>query len=128
MNNLNRFKSYLRPLSKILLLWLVIFLIVALGIHFGVDKKIIGIAVAIFGFLTNAFAGLFTLIAFIPFVGPLIVKVVTLPIFWIFNGLGYFLSAFAIKRGYSKEVMNYRVLTMAFLLGIIIGFILGSIF
>ena len=125
---LDRFQAYLRPLSKILLLWAVIFLIVALGVHFGIDKKVIGVSVAIFGFLTNAFAGLLTLIAFVPFIGPLIVKVVTLPIFWVFNGLGYFLSAFAIKRGYSKEVMNYRVLTMAFLVGIIVGFILGSIF
>jgi hypothetical protein len=77
---LDRFKAYLRPLSKILLLWAVIFMIVAAGVHFGVDKKVIGVSVAIFGFLTNAFAGLLTLIAFVPFIGPLIVKVVTLPI------------------------------------------------
>ncbi|TKJ38585.1 hypothetical protein CEE37_12545 [candidate division LCP-89 bacterium B3_LCP] len=120
--------AYLRPLSKILLIWAIIFAMVALGIYFGVDKKVIGVSVTVFGVLTNAFAGLMTLIAFVPFIGPLIIKVVALPIFWVFNGIGYFLSVFAIKRGYAKEVMNYRVLTMVFLFGIIVGFVLGSIF
>ena len=128
MSSLDRFTSYLRPIWKTLLLWVIISLIIIIGIHLGVDKKAIGISVAVFGFLTNAFAGLLTLISFIPFIGPLIIKVIALPIFWIFNGLGYFLSMFAIKRGYAKEVMNYRVLTMVFLFGVIIGFILGSIF
>lgn len=127
MNPLNRFWAYLRPLSKIILLWIIIALMVVLGIKLGVDEKVIGIAVTVFGFLTNAFAGLLTLIAFVPIIGPLIVKVITLPIFWIINGLGYWLSVFAIKRGYTKEVLNYRVLTAIFLFGIIIGFILGSI-
>jgi hypothetical protein len=127
MNPLNRFWAYLRPLSKIILLWIIIALMVVLGIKLGVDEKVIGIVVAVFGFLTNAFAGLLTLIAFVPIIGPLIVKVITLPIFWIINGLGYWLSVFAIKRGYTKEVLNYRVLTVIFLFGIIIGFILGSI-
>lgn len=127
MSFLERLKAYLRPIWKILLIWIIIGLFVFIGIRVGVDKKVIGISVAVFGFVTNAFAGLMTLIALVPFIGPLIIKVVALPIFWIFNGLGYFLSAFAIKRGYAKEVMNYRVLTMVFLFGIVVGFILGSI-
>jgi hypothetical protein len=127
MKLLNRNKPYLRLFTKIVFLWLIILLIIVLGIYLGIDKKIIGISVALFGFLTNAFAGLFTVISFIPIIGPLIVKVIALPIFWVFNGIGYFLSAFAIKRGYSKEVFNYRVLTVVFLLGVIVGFIIGSI-
>ncbi|HDH57768.1 MAG TPA: hypothetical protein ENF16_04065 [Bacteroidetes bacterium] len=92
------------------------------------DKKVIAISVTLFGFLTNAFAGLMTLVAFIPFIGPLIVKVISLPLFWILNGIGYILSAFAVKRGYAKEILNYRVLTVVFLMGIVVGFIIGSIF
>lgn len=128
MSLANTMKPQVRIILKIILAWIVIAAIVAIGIRLGIDKKVIGLVVAILAYLTHAFAGLMTLISFVPFVGPLIVKVISLPIFWIFNGLGYFLSAFAIKRGYSKEVMNYRVLTMAFLVGIIVGFILGSIF
>jgi hypothetical protein len=33
----------------------------------------------------------------------------------------------AIKRGYSKDVLNYRVITVALLIGITIGYILGKL-
>ncbi len=128
MSRFQSIKAYLRPLLKILLLWVIIGVFVALGIKLGIDKKIIGISVAVFGFFTNAFAGLLTLIALVPIIGPLIIKVISLPLFWLLNGLGYILSAFAVKRGYAKEILNYRVLTVVFLLGIVVGFILGSIF
>lgn len=122
-----RFQAYCRLFFKILLLWIIIAGIVAIGIWLGVDRTVIAVAVTVFATLTNAFSGLLSLIALIPFIGPLIVKVVTLPIFWILNGLGYWLSVFAIRRGYTKEVLNYRVLTVVFLLGIVFGYILGKI-
>ncbi len=128
MNAPRRFKAVVRPILKIVLLWIIIVIFIVLGIRFGVDKKVIAISVTLFGFLTNAFAGLMTLVAFIPFIGPLIVKVISLPLFWILNGIGYILSAFAVKRGYAKEILNYRVLTVVFLMGIVVGFIIGSIF
>jgi hypothetical protein len=127
MSPKRNFMAYLRPILKILAVWVVIILMIALGIELGVDKKIIGVAVGIFGFLTHAFSGLMTIIALIPIAGPLIVKVISLPVFWIINGLGYILSAFAVKQGFSKEILNYRVLTIVFLLGVVIGFIIGSI-
>jgi len=83
--------------------------------------------VAIFGLATHAFGLLLALIALVPFLGPLLVKVLTLPFFWIVNGIGYWLSILALKRGYAKEVVNYRVLTFAFLLGIVVGYVLGRI-
>ena len=128
MNTPRHFKAVVRPILKIVLLWIIIVIFIVLGIRFGVDKKVIAISVTLFGFLTNAFAGLMTLVAFIPFIGPLIVKVISLPLFWILNGIGYILSAFAVKRGYAKEILNYRVLTVVFLLGVVVGFIIGSIF
>jgi len=128
MNTPRHFKAVVRPILKIVLLWIIIAIFIVLGIRFGVDKKVIAISVTLFGFLTNAFAGLMTLVAFIPFIGPIIVKVISLPLFWILNGIGYILSAFAVKRGYAKEILNYRVLTVVFLLGVVVGFIIGSIF
>ena len=128
MNTPRHFKAVVRPILKIVLLWIIIVIFIVLGIRFGVDKKVIAISVTLFGFLTNAFAGLMTLVAFIPFIGPIIVKVISLPLFWILNGIGYILSAFAVKRGYAKEILNYRVLTVVFLLGVVVGFIIGSIF
>ncbi len=128
MSKNKKFTGYVRTILNILLVWVIIILMIIAGVELGVDKKIIGVVVAVFGFLTHAFSGLLTLIALVPFVGPLIVKVISLPIFWILNGLGYILSAFAVKQGFSKEILNYRVLTIVFLLGVVIGFILGSIF
>jgi hypothetical protein len=122
-----RFWATLRPYSRVLILWAIIAVMVAFGIWLGVDKKLIGVVVTIFGIATQAFSGLLVLMGLIPVAGPLIVKVFTLPFFWILNGLGYFLSIFAIRRGYSKEVVGYRMLTVVFLVGIVLGFILGKI-
>jgi len=117
----------LNPYARLIILWLTIAVIVVVGVELGVDKKVIGIAVAVFALATHAFASLMALIVLIPFLGPLLVKVLTLPFFWILNGVGYWLSILAIKRGYAKEVVNYRVLTFAFLLGTLLGYVLGKI-
>lgn len=122
-----RFWATIRPFLRVIILWAIIGLMIALGIWLGVDKKILGLIVAIFGIATQAFSSLLALIGLVPFIGPLAIKIFTLPFFWILNGLGYFLSIFAIRRGYSKEVFSYRMLTIVFLSGIVIGFILGKI-
>jgi len=117
----------LNPYLRVVILWLTIAVIVIAGIELGIDEKVIGIAVAVFGVATHAFTSLLALIALVPFLGPLLVKILTLPFFWILNGVGYWLSILAIKRGYAKEVVNYRVLTFAFLLGTLLGYVLGKI-
>ena len=98
-----------------------------MAIHYQVDETVIGGIVVIFGIITQAFAGLIGMISLIPFVGPILAKVLALPVFWLINALGYFVSIIAIRRGYSKEVLNYRILTVIFLVGIVMGFILGKI-
>ena len=60
-------------------------------------------------------------------VGPLIVKVLALPFIWLLNGVGYLVSYVAIRRGYSQDVITYRALTVALLLGVIIGFVIGNL-
>jgi hypothetical protein len=81
----------------------------------------------IFGLFAEAFSGLIALLATVPVIGPIVAKVLTLPIFWIFNALGYFVSLVAIKRGYKKEVINYRFVTMVFLTGFAVGFIIAKL-
>jgi hypothetical protein len=122
-----RFWATLRPYSRVILLWAIIGLMIALGIWLGVDKKVIGLVLVVFGIATQAFSSLLLVLGAIPIAGPLIVKVFTLPFFWILNGLGYFLSIFAIRRGYSKDVFSYRIFTIVFLVGLVFGFILGKI-
>ena len=82
--------------------------------------------VVVFGLITQAFVGLISIVALVPLVGPIIAKLLALPIFWLINALGYFVSVIAIKKGYSKDVLNYRVLTIVLLIGIVIGYIIGK--
>ena len=119
--------SLFRKYRNVLLLWGGIIAGILLLLYFGVDNKIIALTTLIIGLLTKAFAGLGALIALIPIAGPLIIKVVTLPFFWLLNGLGYFVSIIAIKKGYNSEIINSRILTIAILIGVLIGYIVGHI-
>ena len=119
--------GFLQRNYKLLITWAIIIIAVIVGIHFRVDKGIIVVLVMIFGLFAEAFSGLIALLATVPVVGPIVAKLLTLPIFWIFNALGYFVSLVAIKRGYKKEVINYRFVTMVFLTGFAVGFIIAKL-
>ena len=121
------FKFFIQAFWKTILTWVIIVVFVIVAIHYNVDKTVIGGAVVIFGIISQAFVGLLNIIGLVPLVGPFIAKILALPFFWLINAMGYFVSILAIKRGYSKEVMNYRILTVVLLVGIVIGFILGKI-
>ena len=123
----NSFIDFLRAFRKTIVIWILIIAFVLFGIYFGVPKKILGGVIITVGWVTGAFAGLMTMIALVPLVGPIIVSVLSLPVIWLLNGLGYFVSIVAIKRGYSKEVVNSRVLTVVLLVGIVIGYVLSKL-
>lgn len=95
--------------------------------HFGWHAKAVTAGVLIVGVASHVFAWLLGIIALIPFVGPLLVKVLSLSIIWLLNAVGYLVSYVAIKRGYSKDVLTYRAVTIALITGIVIGFVLGSL-
>jgi hypothetical protein len=120
-------KLFFQAFWKIILTWAVIIIFILIGLYFNMDKSVMGGVVVIFGIISQAFVGLLNIIALIPLIGPIIAKVLALPFFWLINALGYFVSILAIKRGYTKEVVNYRILTVVFLIGIVFGFILGKI-
>ncbi|MGH2568333.1 MAG: hypothetical protein ACRDGA_08340 [Bacteroidota bacterium] len=107
--------------------WLAIILLIPVGLAFGVDKSILALVALIVGFMGEAFAALVAWIALVPVVGPIAAKVLSLPFIWLLNGVGYLASIIAIKRGYPKEVLNYRVLTITLLVGITIGYVLGKL-
>ena len=98
-----------------------------LGFRFNVDDRIIVGGAVLFGVVSSLFAWVIGVLGLIPLVGPLIVKVLAIPIIWLLNALGYLVSFIAIKRGYSRDVLTYRGLTIALIVGIIIGFILGHL-
>jgi hypothetical protein len=99
-----------------------------LGLQFNVDRSVIAGSVIVVGLLSNAFAWLLGIIAWVPIIGPLIVKVLSIGFIWLLNAVGYLVSYIAIRRGYSRDVLTYRGLTVAIIVGIVIGFVLGRLF
>jgi len=124
---LQKIWDFIYSFRKILIIWAIITFFVIASILIGWDKKAIAFMVILIGLISQAFLGLINIIALIPIIGPLIAKVLALPIYWILNSLGYFVSLIAIKKGYSKDVVNYRVLTIVFLVGVAVGFIIGNL-
>lgn len=100
---------------------------VAVGLLLKIDAKVVALFTVVVGLITNGFVALATLTSLIPLVGPLLVKVLSLPIFWLLNTTGYFASLVAIKKGFRAEVINNRLLTIMLLIGIVIGYIIGNI-
>ena len=120
-------KFFFQAFWKTILTWVLIITFIIIGLSLNMDKSILGGVIVIFGIISQAFVGLLNIIGLIPLVGPIVAKVLALPFFWLLNAMGYFVSILAIKRGYTKEVVNYRILTVVFLIGIVFGFILGKI-
>jgi hypothetical protein len=63
----------------------------------------------------------------VPIIGPLLVKVLTMSFIWLLNAVGYLVAYIAIKRGYSKDVLTYRGITIALIIGVVLGYVLGSL-
>ena len=101
--------------------------IIYLMLIFKLDMRAITIITLLLGYITNVFFGLTSLIGLVPVIGPLIVKIFTIPFFWLLNGMGYFTSAYAIKKGYGRDIMSHRLITIVLLIGIIAGYILGHL-
>ena len=100
---------------------------VYLMLSFNLDVRAIAIITLLLGYITNIFVGLTTLVGLVPIIGPLIVKVFTIPFFWLLNGMGYFTSAYAIKKGYGRDIVSHRLITITLLTGIVLGYILGHL-
>lgn len=105
---------------------LLIGLLVFLGQRYQVDHKVIAGGSVVIGVLSGAFAWLVGVIGLVPIIGPLIVKVLSIGFIWLLNAVGYLVAYIAIKRGYSQDVLTYRGLTIALLVGIVIGYIIAQ--
>ena len=124
---MNKLFRFIISNPKTILTILGILLAVYLMIVFKLDMRAIAIITLILGYITNVSAGLTALIAMVPLIGPLIVKVFTIPFFWLLNGMGYFTSVYAIKRGYGRDILSHRLITIVLLIGIVLGYILGHL-
>jgi hypothetical protein len=91
------------------------------------DFKIATASAVLVGFGSGLELWLLGLISMVPIIGPILVKILTMSFIWLLNAVGYLVSYIAIKRGYSKDVITYRGITIALLVGIVIGFVLGHL-
>lgn len=107
-------------------LWVVMLGLTWWALERDVDRSVIAGGLVAVGLVSNAFAWLLGIVAMVPIIGPLIVKVLSIGFIWLLNAVGYLVSFIAIKRGYSKDVLTYRGLTVAVIIGIILGFIIGK--
>ena len=123
MNNISIILSY----RKKFVLWFMVGGLISLALYYGIDKKLIVLVAFIIGVFTEIFAGIGILVAAIPVIGPMIIKIVSIPIFWILNALGTLVSGLAIKKGYATELAKGRIMTLALLIGMIIGYIIGNL-
>lgn len=113
---------------KIMLpLWVAMGGLAWFALRHNVDQSVVAGSVVAIGLISNAFAWLLGLIALVPVIGPIIVKVLSVGLIWLLNALGYLVSYIAIRRGYSRDVLTYRGLTVALIIGIVIGFVIGKL-
>ena len=119
--------SFIKRYKFHIFLWVLIGVAVAVALQYGVDEKIVVFSTLVLGIFTQVFAGLGALIAMIPIIGPILIKVVTIPFFWMINAVGHGVSIVAIKKGYTNELVKSRVLTIALLIGIVLGYIMGNL-
>jgi hypothetical protein len=95
--------------------------------QFGWHAKAVTTGVVLVAAGSHVLAWILGMITLVPIIGPILVKVLSLSIIWLLNAVGYLVSYVAIKRGYSKDVLSYRGITIALLTGIVIGFVMGSL-
>jgi len=123
MNKITILLSY----RKKIVIWIIAGGLIFAASYYGIDKKLIVFTAFIIGVFTEIFAGIGILVAAIPVVGPMIIKIISIPIFWILNALGTLVSGIAIKKGYATELAKGRIMTLALLIGMIIGYIIGNL-
>lgn len=108
-------------------LWIAMIGLTWLALEKNVDRSIIAGVLVVVGLISNAFAWLLGIVALVPIIGPLIVKILSIGFIWLLNAVGYLVSFIAIRRGYSKDVLTYRGSTVSVIIGIVIGFVLGKL-
>ncbi|MBN8555611.1 MAG: hypothetical protein J0L93_09215 [Deltaproteobacteria bacterium] len=91
----------------------------------GLEIRVIAALAVLAGILTQAFTIILGLIALVPVVGPIIVGLLSLPIFWFINATSHMITAMAVKQGYGKDIARSKLLVIMLMVGLILGFLIG---
>ncbi len=121
--------SFFSDTRRMVVVWALLLGLVALSFLLEWDKQVIGGLVLVVGIVSSAFAwmgaAVLSGIAVVPFVGPALASILSSSVLWIINGLGYFVSVIAIRAGHGKTVLNYRLLVIVFLTGMVVGYVVA---
>ncbi len=119
-------------IKKMIILWIIFIVIITLSIKFKLNKKIFSSLVILYGLITPIFSGVLVLlgtwIAAVPWIGPIIIKIITLPILWLLNGVASLTSLILVTKGESKKAVDARIISVMFFIGLLIGYVLGKAF
>ncbi len=129
--SLKRTAAFIKDTRRMLIVWTIIVAAVAGALFYEWDKQIVGGSVLLIGIISSAFswlgAALLSMVGAIPLVGGFLATILSSSLLWIINGLGYFVSVIAIKAGHGKAVLNYRLLVIVFLTGLVTGWVVAKI-
>lgn len=99
--------------------------------YLGVDRILSTAIVALLGIFMEVARQVFSqaifIIQSIPYIGPIVAKVIVWPFFITINAVAYLVTLTFIRIRGVKEVTNAKLLTAVFLIGMLLGFILGRI-
>ena len=99
--------------------------------YLGVDRILSTAIVALLGIFMEVARQVFSqaifIIQSIPYIGPILAKVIVWPFFITINAVAYLVTLTFIRIRGVKEVTNAKLLTTVFLIGMLLGFILGRI-
>ncbi len=119
-------RNRMRDWKTMLPLALLVLAFLFVGSYLHWDHKVLAGVTLVVGLVSGLFVWVLGLIGLVPLIGPLIVKALSLGFIWLLNALGYLVSYIAIRRGYSQDVLTYRGLTVALIVGIIIGYVVAQ--
>jgi len=127
----SRTSAFFKDTKKMIVVWTILIAFGVMTLYFGWDREIAGGALVIFGIMSSAFAWLGAVllsgVGVIPLIGPSLVTILSSSLLWAINALGYFVSVIAIKAGHGKTILNYRLLVIVFLTGLVAGYVIARL-
>lgn len=127
-----KLREFVRRHGRQILLWLVLILFVAVGMQQHWKGSVIAATAMLWGLVTHIFGVVFaatlTWVGAFPIAGPIIVKVLTWPLFLLINGAAFFTSLIGVNIGKGQKVFEAKVAATILMAGVLIGFLLGKLF
>jgi len=126
-----RLRDFWRGNGRQILFWLILVGFVALGLRRHWKGSVIAAGVVLWGLLTHIFGFVFALligwVGAFPIAGPIIIKLLTWPLFLLINGAAFFTSLVGVNIGKGRQVFEARVAATILMTGVLIGFLLGKL-